>query len=280
MRKYKLIKEYPGSPKVGLEVVESAKKYENGKLYEDPRTLGELGKYYNPEKWPEYWEEIKDEYPKIISFRMKGSQGIIYYLLSDGIFWHTPEITKSLGVSLESLMCSLYEIYQVATSETEIFTVGDRIKATDNFYWWDKEYIQYNSGRWTERFYNTTIKEFKIIPEGIVCIFNASNYGQLIQHVIKLSTPLFITEDGVDIYKGDMFFQLFDDNSYNFTTQYINDGRKFFKYLDNLKKYIERNTPRFSVKDIEEAMEYSKHKNNGKKCSIMSELKFKQKLGI
>ena len=57
MKKYKLIKEYPGSPKLGEEVEE----YNNGYRY----IISDLFDYYYLsrfiEKYPEFWQEIKEK---------------------------------------------------------------------------------------------------------------------------------------------------------------------------------------------------------------------------
>lgn len=76
------------------------------------------------------WEEVK-EFPKIISFRslyLNSLNVILKYdgekciSRSDGM---DPKYTISYSTALVDPKC---EIYQVAVSETEVFTLGDKVK--------------------------------------------------------------------------------------------------------------------------------------------------------
>jgi hypothetical protein len=58
MKKFKLIKEYPGSPKFGTEIGKTLKSYKNYSYSEEGWQFGVLKEHV--EDNPEYWEEIKD----------------------------------------------------------------------------------------------------------------------------------------------------------------------------------------------------------------------------
>lgn len=63
MKKFKLIKEYPGSPK--LDTICSYK----GNVWSDSNEF--TSPIFNPKKYPEYWEEIIEKDYEIVSLKNK-----------------------------------------------------------------------------------------------------------------------------------------------------------------------------------------------------------------
>ena len=86
--KYKLIKEYPGSPKLGTELIPKVDK-EN----DNTNNYYWEGSWFNPKNFPEFWEEVVEKDYEIVDFH-KGDNKII---------------------SIKRL------------SDDEIFTIGDKI---------------------------------------------------------------------------------------------------------------------------------------------------------
>ena len=115
MKKYKLIKEYPFSPKLGT----------ISNINDNPLDLKLVTKY------PEFWQEIP-EY-EILKFQDKSRKNI-YNVLPDGhLLWDIPEYkdikeNKHACDVKEALEGDIYGIYSVKRlSDGEIFTVGDLV---------------------------------------------------------------------------------------------------------------------------------------------------------
>ena len=133
MKKYKLIKEYPGSPKLGAEVLQDCENNYN--------LTNQAGGYFHKkyiENQSEFWQEItKPEYT-ILSFIKRNT---LYKVCEDGnLLWDTPEyknITKNPGATHWSKAIENgYSIHSVRReSDSEIFTIGDTITwgAIDGF---------------------------------------------------------------------------------------------------------------------------------------------------
>lgn len=107
----------------------------------------------------------------------------------------------------------------------------------------------------------------------------------------EVKEPLFVTEDGVDVFKYDYFYYVSKYGiCYKGYARELSATNKEFKYFSTpeaAKKYIEQNKPRFSVKDIEEALLSAKEEKHSIIedegfiiLSKFNEKKFKQKLGI
>ena len=129
MRKFKLVREYPGVLiNEGEFITDKAGVYfpENGGNGINPKHV---------ENYPEYWEEVKEEFPKIISFRNTAND-VIFHICENG-FYTCCSLDYKIGTFNKEhfLKESHFEIYQVAVSETEVFTLGDKVKHpfTDGF---------------------------------------------------------------------------------------------------------------------------------------------------
>lgn len=148
MKKYRLIKEYPNSPKLNEEFiwVEKYQKYTNSKgnglLPEDI------------EKFPEFWEEIVEKDYEIMNFRSKKSQKIAIKVNEIGNYSFSP--WDNILSEKELLEDDRSEIYSVRRlSDGEVFTIGDLIEKKvvigkfkigfDNTVWVETEPNYYDS---------------------------------------------------------------------------------------------------------------------------------------
>jgi hypothetical protein len=75
---------------------------------------------------------------------------------------------------------------------------------------------------------------------------------------IKLKQPLFTTEDGVDIFEDDIFWNVgttYNLNDYQITNNkyelvFLKDGSKQFSTKEKAEKYILMNKPCLSLQDL------------------------------
>jgi hypothetical protein len=238
------------------------------------------------------WEEV-EEFPKIISFRSlyeKHYNVILEYdgekciNRSDG---GNPKTTISYSTALVDPKC---EIYQVAVSETEVFTLGDKVKHpfTDGF---------------------DVVSKFIICKDPkkdvVISIYRPDLIGKLVANVgncfgncnievsklEKAPEVLFVTEDGVEIFKGDKFYYISIRNpnpvchsGYAQEESAMNTNYKYFSTIEAAKKYIDENKPIYSKKQVREAIESSFVRENyilDTPCCCADRFKeeiFKQKL--
>jgi len=108
MKKFKLIKEYPGSPMLGTEQISN--------------------KTWNTDiqKFPEFWEEVVEKEYEILSFktgvniRTLSQQNGLYYFQSDG---------KDLKYLINNKFYNIHSVKRL--SDGEVFTVGDKLYGYD-----------------------------------------------------------------------------------------------------------------------------------------------------
>src|SRR5574344_944568 len=138
------------------------------------------------------WEEVK-EFPKIISFR-RISDKMLYTLDGDDLYWGKEAI---VGHTLDTMITQsenkgYTEIYQVAVSETEVFTLGDKVEIIMN----------------RPKYSKSTINRFELEANGCISV-RVSEYCSVSLHDIKKAPEvLFVTEDGIEIFKGDKFYYI------------------------------------------------------------------------
>lgn len=108
---------------------------------------------------------------------------------------------------------------------------------------------------------------------------------------VEVKEPLFVTEDGVNVFKYDYFYYVSKYGiCYKGYARELSATNKEFKYFSTpeaAKKYIDQNEPKFSAKDVEEALLSAKEEKHSIIedegfiiLSKFNEKKFKQKLGI
>jgi hypothetical protein len=213
MKKYKLIKSYPGSVNLGV-------KLERCQI--PTRIL-------NDNLFNRFWEEVVEKDYEILSITDCNN---IHIKLSNGNFKY--------GIStISEDFINEYPIHSVKRlSDGEVFTVGDKVS--------DKMII------WK----NCNIREF-IINENnlIVSIKQQELHGNYALNCIKhIKKPLFTTEDGVDIFKGDKTCWINSWIVTNFTdwkrTMFLELNEKHFSTIEKANEYILMNKPCLSINDI------------------------------
>lgn len=118
--KYKLIKTYPGSPKLGtiLEMDKGTREFPNTTWLKI-----EEGLEINVKHYSEFWEPVVEKDYEIISIKCKVPNFGSYILnkISNGKFANE---YKQINLDLE-----FYDIHSVKRlSDGEVFTVGDKVK--------------------------------------------------------------------------------------------------------------------------------------------------------
>jgi hypothetical protein len=293
MRKFKLVKTYPGSPELGF-ILTSAKGWGNA--------------YYSAHEHPEFWEEII-EYP--VGTEVFNSQTHSTYIKKEDGWYKKPEkirytdeiITKAnhINVVENKTTAKDYEILS--------WKYNDRIFAKDNPKTKDK-LIYCEEGTWLSlidlendrnNFYkiysvkrlsdgeiftvgdNTnagTIKEFSICGntlqlkvDGLIFL---DNY--LVKHIKQ---PLFKTEDGVDIFEGDIIFGI--NNDWKVFSHYTDLQNKvkswgtkpIFLTKEKAEEYILMNKPCLSLQDIKNFLNQVREKKSYfKTCEDELEFQF------
>jgi hypothetical protein len=263
MIKYKLIKEYPGSPKIG-QIVTKKKPLENPNGFYTEK--GVLSIVDNPENYPEFWEKVVEKDYEILSF-IQNSQCKDLWKKCSSDKWarfngnHFITIPYSTEEMLNS---SWYKIHSIKRlSDSQIFTVGDNTTTgvIEAFEFDSNKNLYFKVSNLVGGFYNYNLSLLK-----------------------KIKKPLFTTEDGIDIYEGDTIHQIrletFDYHSYIWGT--INgkngipfDGFKMFSIKEKAEEYILENKPCLSIKDVKYYLD--NHRTFGKdyeaKQSFINKLK-------
>lgn len=224
------------------------KKYKHkltGKTILEKDTFYHLESEGNFPKWAiensNDWEEVKDKSYEIIRFTDGYNE---LYKKLDGKF--TINLTRDYDE--ESLLNnSNYKILSVKRlSDSTVFTI--------------KTWIKTNFGQ-------AQITKFECKNEEIL-FYHAHTLGKdsgphSIELAEKASEPLFVTEDGREIFQGDECWQISVLDNFLNSKANKSTGRKeiipipsYFKYFSTkeaAEKYIEDNKPRFSKKQIEDA---------------------------
>ena len=231
MRKFKLIKEYPGSPELGY----ITKFNERDEDWSTPNML-----IINDCKdYPEFWEGIKEKEFEILNISSK-KENDTYDFGTIITFLDTEE-------PFDKGWQKYWDIYSIKRlSDGEIFSIGDtvRIKKLNN------------DGRFEiSKFY------FDCNNEHLLCNGEKCGNGHVnitkIEHVKEL---LFITEDGKEIFEGTNFWftnNLFELKYWNCEVMaslasnnyFLSNKPKFFS-KEAAEKYIEENKPQYSKKQV------------------------------
>jgi hypothetical protein len=220
--KYKLIKTYPGSPKtLGLEI------HNNGPFWQSKFCVDNVEHFhkgfseFNPNQYPEFWEKVVEKDYEILTFIQ--TEGI-----SKG--WVTPPdyAKRNYDFYINNYVYKIHSVKRL--SDGEIFTVGD----------------------------NTTtgiIKEFIFRDDciGMVTCEHTSWVGIKVWRKVK--QPLFTTEDGVDIYEGDIFYIAYEHKGLDARPCKANKhyGKllcKTFSTYEKAEEYKLLNTPCLSINDL------------------------------
>lgn len=217
---YKLIKEYPGSPKLGTIAHED--KYNPNKYY---TALGEFAMLTQNtlDKFSEFWEEVveKDKDYEILSILLRKPEKHIIRKI---------DLDDSESYIESLIKCDGNKIYSVKRlSDGEIFTIGDKIKDTE--------------------FGVCSIKGFKIIDNKIHVIYLDFDYP--LTKTIKYKKPLFTTKDGVDIYEGDKYWLIVNSDM-----AMPNTARKEWSYNSENKRFSTKKAAENYIKPHKPCLSY------------------------
>lgn len=233
MKKYKLIKEYPGSPNLGFTVSNNT---DSGKYWfkdiSNMSTILYSDKFI--QDYPEFWEEIIDKDYEILSI-ISSRTGIIYKKDSQlkDVFCYIDGKRPFYTIkSIDNILFLIYSIKRL--SDNEIFTIGDKITVKGN-------------------------KKLGIISIDILRDWSDGYFGDAdiaLENFIKvIEKPLFTTTDGVDIFKGDKYYNL--DYYYNLklikNASMIKpsfDISKYFSTKEKAEEYIIYNKSVLSLNDL------------------------------
>jgi len=190
----------------------------------------------DPENYPEFWQPVKDY--EILSLARFCSIKPTITDVSD----HNNEYIEAL------LKCDKARIHSVKRlSDGEIFTIGDFVNGRT---------ISSFSINWMEIGFKIHCDD---VGKGNIndgCFFE-------LQDLQKAKTPLFTTEDGVDIFEGDDFYYV-KFIQYNMTMgkpfeivkgnhptfKYEPQFEKYFSTKETAEEYILMNKPCLSLNDI------------------------------
>lgn len=272
MRKFKLIKEYPNSPKIGT-ILNSDTIYTKDKIVLDWK-----GTSIDPKEYPEFWQEIK-EYPKIISFKGDGSN--IATLDEYGTYTYNSNNVSVTKERLLSLIGKGVTIHQVQTSDTKVFTVGDKV----NYYGENCKIIRFYFNEHKQLSFEVNAKKASTPKTGVFGSDEKYNYLK------KAPTPLFTTEDNFEIVDVLTRVYVVWNNKLTISNERFWDVQipaemkecKVFYNKESAEKFVDKNKPRFSVKDVEDALTMNWGRTTGDTIGnvlVLDEGKFRQKLGI
>ena len=232
MKRYKLIKEYPGSPKLGS-IIKNEDVFK-GHWYTitEKKHLGTI----EPWKYPEFWEEVVEKDYEILSLKAEN----VVFKKTEFNEWKkygTEEIYPNLEVGSCYVKTPL-EIFSIKRlSDGEIFTVGDMIENTNN-------------PKINDKIYGISLEKNEIHV-----YYQGYDYLQDISHCKQV---LFTTEDGVDILKGDSYWFI---NTYWYlgvgTDYYKNKGLKYFSTKAAAEEHILMNKPCLSINDVVNLKQYN-----------------------
>jgi len=236
MKKYRLIKNYPGCSWTLNSICSNDFIWDNGK------------KVYL-KNYPEFWEEVIEKDYKILSFKHKVSNHIWKndsqlkdtFCIVDG---------KAGFTSLEEInrYPKVYEIHSIKRlSDGKIFILGDIIKHNNN--------VAYPIGELTK---------ITIVNDTLFFESNRNYYGfnANMCFISKVQQPLFITEDGFPIYQGDTYWcvntaphlwSIFQQTAKERTI--LNKTVIAFKSVDLAQKYIDDNKPKVKLFTTEDGVD-------------------------
>lgn len=246
MKKYKLIKKYPGSPELG-HIIDGG----NIVYPEDRITRRNSGTWFVPISHfddKEFWEEVVEEDYEILSYRQV-YRGKIFvkndrqqFKSDDGYTLYNP-LKERTSITIHSVR---------RNNDGEIFTVGDTIE----YSYPDRDGIIVYKKYSIEKIYLLNNKDL------IFYVGNGLNLGG--KNLIKVKSTIFTTEDNVDIYSGDKVYVvfsnyregLFEITETNYKT-YYRDSTKTFSCKEAADEYILRNKQCLSYNDVLDILENS-----------------------
>jgi len=239
MVRYKCVKEYPGSPKLGTEVNYSEKhkiyNYNGGNFYT------ELPKH-QVENLPEFWEEIKENEFLILSVSAT-KENTLYKVGHVDKITNTKSYTKC--ILEDSMSLGYWEIHSVQRlSDGEIFKLGDAVARGRDWKGWKNPACIIRSFKVRNREIEVEIQQEE----------DSSNYP--LGGFYHVKEPLFTTEDGVDKYLGDNCYVIplssWTIGNGTITSAAFSAAKARFHSKDAAEKWVDENKPKYSIKDIQD----------------------------
>lgn len=231
-KKYKLIKEYPNSPKLGSVIIDTNPN--NGAkdcwFSEDWGKSGSkaffIPRSTNPEKHPEFWELVKEKEWEVLD-----------------------KNKKTYFTYVEETLLSIKRL-----SDNEVFSIGDKCNLSNG------------SGnrnpilRFEVRNESFGLEKYRNKDRIVVFLetMHKTEWGPIeLDSLVKSKEPLFVTEDGVEIFKGDSYWFLDDDKPTEVARAHDQSGKnnlKCFSTQKAAKEYFDLNRPKYSLQDIRNAI--------------------------
>ncbi len=252
MKKYKLIKKYPGSPK-SLGITHQFYQL-NEKGCTSEEWMGE--KYYS--NHPEFWEEVIEKDYEILSWICTNPNS--NYNILNSIATKTDDGTQWL---IETTRCASrvrtsclddYAIHSVKRlNDGEIFTIGDEII--------HKVRNSKPIGKLTNLWISYEQLRGDINNLGVVLCNDIDKRNDIIVY----KKPLFTTEDGIDIFKGDKFYIVIIPNKWQALERIGGDGLDFkeeairkrcFSTKKAAEDYIFFNKPCISINEFLKTLDF------------------------
>jgi len=241
MKKYKLIKTYPGSPKLSTEIIETQinSLCPVNECYINRKTFMLIGddsfEIKNPENYPEFWEKVVEKDYEILCIKHKESK--CFYRNS---------------IDLRNL--NFYDIHSVKRlSDGKVFNIGENATTALNNY--------------------GPITAFEINCNRMYIRTNGSSKGTFSCNIkdLKVFKKLFTTEDGVDIFEGDLYHAVTKKNNKmlinlnaekeapNFPPIWSMKDFICFSYRKKAQEYIDNHEILFSTADGVDIFEGDKY---------------------
>lgn len=235
MKKFKLIKEYPGSPKLGVIANDYRNSLQGQYYYTLEEGYGQINKEL-VDGQTEYWEEIKEKTYEIMAY--KTENGAIWERRGDNFY------CEPFGAVIEETLTSVgVDIYSIKRLlDGKIFTIKDNtnygiIKSFGtSSYFKDRIFIKFE-GEQVCKYLDASIELNKFIPK-----------------------VLFTTEDGVGIKEGDKYFSVLEpDWNYEIVEQectnkglsYQRPGIKHFSIKEKAEEYKLMNKNSLSINELQ-----------------------------
>jgi len=241
LKKYRLIKTYPGSPKLSTEIIETQinSLCPVNECYINRKTFMLIGydsfEIENPKNYPEFWEKVVEKDYEILCIKHKESK--CFYRNS---------------IDLRNL--NFYDIHSVKRlSDGKVFNIGENATTALNNY--------------------GPITAFEINCNRMYIRTNGSSKGTFSCNIkdLKVFKKLFTTEDGVDIFEGDLYHAVTKKNNKmlinlnaekeapNFPPIWSMKDFICFSYRKKAQEYIDNHEILFSTADGVDIFEGDKY---------------------
>jgi hypothetical protein len=233
MKKYRLIKEYPGSPTLGTEISKANIRYGADHYNFNGGNLNTIILANLVEKHPKYWKEIKEKEYEILQFKSQAGQILNYKENWDKDFFKNNN-------------WSIYSI--IRNRDKEVFIIGNLVISKE---------VPDDEGFIITSFSNHLNNKQSLIFGDFFYICGKGRSAE-IYNIIKIKQKLFTTEDGVDIFEGNTYWRIsrnligaipIIESRGTFPLSYPGQFL-YFSSSDKALVYIDLNAPKYSKQDI------------------------------